>query len=90
MNKGELVSKIAQSAGITKAQATAALEATLDGIQGSLRGGDKVTLIGFGTFSVSSRAERKGKNPKTGEVITIAARKVVNFKPGKEFSESIR
>jgi nucleoid DNA-binding protein len=90
MNKGDIINKIAQSAGITKAQATAALGATLDGIQESLQSGESVTLIGFGTFGVNHRAERNGKNPKTKQPIVIPARKVVSFKAGKALSESVR
>jgi aspartyl-tRNA(Asn)/glutamyl-tRNA(Gln) amidotransferase subunit B len=67
MNKGDLISKIADSANLSKAQATDALNAVLDGITESLKGGDKVTLIGFGTFSVSKREARKGRNPQTGK-----------------------
>jgi DNA-binding protein HU-beta len=89
MNKGELISKIAADANITKAQAGDALNAVLDGIAGALQGGDKVTLIGFGTFSVSKRDARTGRNPKTNEQIEIPAKSVVKFKPGKELSDSV-
>ncbi len=89
MNKGDLISKVAESAGISKAQATQALNTTLDAIGGALKDGDKVTLIGFGTFSVSHRAERKGRNPRTGETITIAGKNLVKFKPGKELADSV-
>jgi len=89
MNKGDLISKVADSANISKAQATDALNAVLDGITDALKGGDKVTLIGFGTFSVSHRKARTGRNPQTGESIQIAAKNIVKFKPGKEISEAV-
>ncbi len=89
MNKGDLINKIAESANLSKAQATDALNAVLDGITESLKGGDKVTLIGFGTFSVSHREARSGRNPQTGETIQIAAKNVVKFKPGKEISDAV-
>lgn len=89
MNKGELINKIADSANLSKAQATDALNALLDGITDSLKSGDKVTLIGFGTFSISHRDARVGRNPQTGESIQIAAKKVVKFKPGKEITDSV-
>lgn len=89
MNKGDLINKIAEGANISKAQASDALNAVLEGIEGALKGGDKVTLIGFGTFSVSRRDARTGRNPQTGESIKIAAKNVVKFKPGKELSDSV-
>ncbi|WP_353482492.1 HU family DNA-binding protein [Haliscomenobacter sp.] len=89
MNKGDLINKIAEGAKITKAQATDALNAVLDSIAAELKGDGKVTLIGFGTFSVSKRDARSGRNPQTGETITIEAKKVVKFKPGKELSDSV-
>lgn len=89
MNKGDLISKIAKDGDLTKAQAAAALSSVLDGIDGALKSGDKVTLIGFGTFSVNRRDARTGRNPQTGKAIKIAAKNVVKFKPGKELSESV-
>ena len=89
MNKGDLINKVAESANVSKAQATDALNAVLNGITDALKGGDKVTLIGFGTFSVSHREARNGRNPQTGETITIAAKNVVKFKPGKEISDAV-
>ncbi len=89
MNKGELINTIAEKANLTKAQAADALNAVIDAVEGSLKGGDKVTLVGFGTFSVSHRAARKGRNPQTGKEIDIAARNVVKFKPGKELSDAV-
>lgn len=89
MNKGELINKIAEDAGLTKTQASAALEAVTDGVTSTLAKGDKLTLVGFGTFSVSHRAARKGRNPQTGKEINIAAKNVVKFKPGKELSSRV-
>lgn len=89
MNKGELINTIAEKANLTKAQAADALNTVIDAIEGSLKGGDKVTLVGFGTFSVTHRAARKGRNPQTGAEINIAARNVVKFKPGKELSDAV-
>lgn len=89
MNKGDLIAKIQADADLTKAQADAALGAVLAGITGALQSGDSVSLIGFGTFSVNNRPARQGKNPRTGEVIQIAAKNVAKFKPGKKLSESL-
>ncbi len=89
MNKGDLINKIADSANLSKAQAGDALNSVLDSIADALKTGDKVTLIGFGTFSVSKREARTGRNPQTGETIQIAAKNVVKFKPGKELSDSV-
>jgi nucleoid DNA-binding protein len=89
MNKGDLINKVAEGAGITKAQASDALNAVIEGISGALKSGEKITLIGFGTFSVSERDERTGRNPQTGASITIPAKKMVKFKPGKELSDSV-
>ena len=82
MNKTELVKKIAEKAEISQAQAKSVLEATLESVKEALQGGDSVQLIGFGTFSVSERAARTGKNPRTGEKIQIAAKKIAKFKSG--------
>jgi len=89
MNKAELVDQISKDAGITKVQAGQALDALTGAITATLKKGDKVTLVGFGTFSVSQRAARNGRNPQTGEVIKIKASKTPKFKAGKEFSEKI-
>ena len=86
MNKAQLISKIAEDAGITNAQAGKALGAVINGVTSTLESGDKLTLVGFGTFSTSERAARKGRNPRTGETLNIAARKVVRFKAGKELA----
>jgi DNA-binding protein HU-beta len=89
MNKGELISAIAEKTEQTQAQSKAMLEAVLSTIKEALAEDDAVQLIGFGTFSVKERAEREGRNPQTGEPLTIAAKKVVSFKPGKEFTECV-
>lgn len=89
MNKAELVAQIAEEAGITKTQANTALDSFVDAVTKTLKKGDKVTLVGFGTFTVSKRQARNGRNPQTGEVIKIKARKVARFKAGKELAEKI-
>jgi DNA-binding protein HU-beta len=89
MNKAELIDQIAKDAGITKTQANEALDAFTGAVVSTLKKGDKVTLVGFGTFSVSQRAARNGRNPQTGEVIKIKASKAPKFKAGKEFSEKM-
>lgn len=86
MTKAELISKIAEDAGLTKATAGVALESFLEGVTKALKAGDKLTLVGFGTFSVSKRAVRKGRNPFTGEEIKIKAKKVAKFKASKDLS----
>jgi DNA-binding protein HU-beta len=86
MNKADLVSKIAEDVGITKVQASAAVESLMEAVTKALKSGKKVTLIGFGTFSVTKRAARKGRNPKTGESIKIKAKKIAKFKAGKELN----
>ncbi len=89
MNKAELIAHIAEEVGITKTQANSALDSFVDAVTKTLKKGDKVTLVGFGTFSVSKRAARNGRNPQTGEVIKIKARKVARFKAGKELSSKL-
>ncbi len=89
MNKGELIDKISADAGITKMQANAAIDSFTGSVIATLKKGDRVTLVGFGTFSVSARAARNGRNPQTGAVIKIKASKVPKFKSGKGFAESI-
>jgi len=86
MNKTELISAIAEKAGLSKVDAKKALEATLCTIACEMKKGEKVVLIGFGTFSVTERAARKGINPQTKAVINIAAKKSAKFKPGAELS----
>lgn len=83
------MASIAENAGLTQSQAEAALSATLDAIQGALKGGDSVSLVGFGTFSANDRPARDGRNPRTGETIKIAAKTVAKFKPGKKLSEAL-
>lgn len=89
MNKAELIAKIADDAGITKTQANSTVDAFVDAVTKTLKKGDKVTLVGFGTFSVAKRAARNGRNPQTGAVIKIKAKKVAKFKAGKELSAKI-
>jgi DNA-binding protein HU-beta len=84
MNKAELIAKIADDAGITKTQSNMAVDSFVEAVTKSLKGGGKVTLVGFGTFSVSKRSARNGRNPQTGAVIKIKAKKVARFKAGKE------
>ena len=86
MNKAELISKVSEDAAITKTQANAALDSFVEAVTKTLKAGGKVTLVGFGTFSVSKRAARNGRNPQTGAVIKIKARKVAKFKAGKELA----
>ena len=90
MNKTELIEKIANSANLSKADAKKALDATVDAIKAALVEGDKVQLIGFGTFSVNERPARDGINPATKEKITIAAKKVAKFKAGAELADAIK
>lgn len=89
MNKAELIDKVAVAAELNKASATRAVEAVLDSIAGTLKGGDQVTLSGFGTFSVSARAARTGRNPRTGESISIPASKNPKFKAGKGLKDAV-
>lgn len=90
MNKAELIESMANKANLTKADAKRALDAFLDSTSGALKKGDKVALVGFGTFSVSRRAARKGRNPQTGAEIDIAAKNVVKFKAGSELAETVK
>ena len=89
MNKTELVKAIAEQANISQAQAKAALEATINAVSEALANGDKVALVGFGTFSVAEKAARTGFNPRTKEAIDIPARKAVKFKAGAELAAKI-
>lgn len=88
MNKGQLVEQIAKGAGISKAAAERALNAFMDAVMDAVSSGDKVTLVGFGTFYVTERKARTGRNPQTGKKIKIPAKKVVKFKAGSKLSES--
>ncbi len=90
MNKSELVEKIAQKADISKERAKQALDATMDSITSSLKKKESVTLPGFGTFDVSKRKAREGRNPATGEKIKIPATKVPKFKPGKGLKDAVK
>ncbi|MCK0714764.1 MULTISPECIES: HU family DNA-binding protein [Chromohalobacter] len=89
MNKSELIEAIAASADIPKAAAGRALDAMVDTVSDSLKKGDSVALVGFGTFSVKERAARTGRNPQTGETIEISAAKVPTFKAGKALKDSV-
>ena len=89
MKKVELVEAVAEATGLTKADATRAIDATFDAIKGALVKGDKVPLVGFGTFAISKRAAREGRNPRTGEKVTIAARKAVTFKAGSALKDAV-
>jgi len=90
MTKAELIDKIATGANLTKADASRSLDAFLHAVQTALKKGQKITLIGFGTFSVAKRKARKGRNPRTGEVIRIPAAKIPKFKAGKTFKEAVK
>ena len=90
MTKAELVTYIAKEAGITKANAEKALDAFIKAVMEALSKGEKVTLVGFGTFYVAERAERRGRNPQTKEEIIIPACKVPKFKPGKLLKEKVK
>ncbi len=89
MSKADLVEKIAKDAGISKAAAEKSVNSFIDGIKSSLKKGQSVTLIGFGTFSVGKRAARTGRNPKTGAVLKIKAKKVARFKPGADLKKVV-
>ena len=89
MNKAELIDKLAKDAAITKTQANEALDSFTKAVADTLKKGGKVTLVGFGTFSVSKRAARNGRNPQTGQIIKIKAKKVAKFKAGKVLSDKL-
>jgi len=89
MNKAELVSKISDDSGISRSQANAALNSFIDTVTKTLKSGNKVTLVGFGTFSVSKRNAHTGRNPQTGATIKIKAKKVARFKAGKELAAKL-
>lgn len=90
MNKTELTNAIAAKAGLTKVDAKKALDATIEAITAALKGGDKVALIGFGTFSVAERKARTGVNPLTKKSIKIEAKKIAKFKAGAELEEAVK
>lgn len=90
MTKAELIDKIASGAGLNKTDASKALDSTLNSIKAALKKGQKVTLVGFGTFSTKKRKARKGRNPRTGQVINIPAAKVPKFTSGKALKDAVR
>ncbi len=89
MNKSDLVDKIAARANISKTSAGEAIDALVEGVTSALKKGERVTLVGFGTFAVSQRKARNGRNPQTGSVIKIAARKVAKFTPGIDLKKVV-
>lgn len=89
MNKGDLIKIVAEDAGISQSQAADAVESVFSSIEKTLKGKDKASFVGFGTFSTSHRKARDGRNPATGATIKIAAKNVVKFKPGKALSASV-
>ncbi len=90
MNKTEFIDAIAKEANVTKVEARKTVDAFVSVVGKTLKKGDKITLVGFGTFSVLSKPARKGRNPRTKEVITIPAKKVAKFKPGSELNELVK
>ena len=90
MNKAEIIASMAEAAGITKAEAGRSLTGFIEGIPDSLQNKENVTLVGFGTFSVTDRAARIGRNPQTGKEMQIAAKTVAKFKVGKKLAEAVR
>jgi DNA-binding protein HU-beta len=90
MNKSELIDSMAEKAGLTKADTKSALEALIESCTEALKKHDKIALIGFGTFSISERAARSGRNPQTGKEIKIEAKKVVKFKAGSDLASSVQ
>ncbi len=90
MNKAQLIDAIASEANLTKADAKKALDAFITSTTGALKQGDRVALVGFGSFAVSSRSARTGRNPKTGSEMKIPAKKVVRFKAGSELADSVK
>ena len=89
MNKNDLIASVADSSGLTKADAGRAVDAVFASIEGALKGGDEVRIVGFGTFSVAHRAATTGRNPRTGETIQIAASKQPKFKAGKGLKDAV-
>lgn len=90
MNKTQLIDAMASEAGITKAEAKKALEAFIGATASTLKEGGRLSLVGFGSFSINERPARTGRNPRTGEAMEIAAKKVVKFKAGSELSDSVQ
>ena len=89
MNKSQLIDAIAEAADLPKASAAKALEAVIDTVSNTLKGGEQVVLVGFGTFSVKDRPARTGRNPQTGQPIEIAAARIPNFKAGKALKDAV-
>jgi DNA-binding protein HU-beta len=89
MNKAELAEAVAKETGLTKVKSGEVIASIVNNITGALKNGEKVSLVGFGTWSTTKRAERKGRNPKTGEEITIAGKNVTKFKAGNELSKKV-
>ncbi len=89
MNKAQLIDAIAGDSGLTKADAKKALDSFINVTSDALKGGDRISLIGFGSFSISERSARTGRNPQTGKEIQISAKKVVKFKAGSELSDAV-
>lgn len=89
MNKGDLINAVSEAAGITKAQAGNAVDAVFNGIEKSLKGGDKAAFVGFGTFSTVNKPAREGRNPSTGKAIKIPAKTSVKFKAGKSLTDAV-
>ena len=89
MKKSELINAIAEQSNLSKADAGRSLDALIKTIETTLKAGDAITLVGFGTFAVKDRPERTGRNPQTGQEITIAAAKVPSFKPGKSLKDAV-
>ena len=90
MNKAELIARMAKDTGLTKADATKAVDALIDNVTKSLKKGEKVTLVGFGTFVAARRRPRAGRNPRTGAPIKIPARRIARFTVGKELKDAVR
>jgi DNA-binding protein HU-beta len=90
MTKDELIEKVASGAGLSKADAARVINATIESITSALKKGQSVTLVGFGTFKISKRKARKGRNPRTGETITIKAAKVPKFTAGKGLKDAVK
>jgi len=89
MNKADLVNVMSESSGISKNEATKALDALLESIVGALKNEEKVTLVNFGTFSVAERSSRTGRNPRTNQEIEIPAKRIAKFKPGKMLADAV-
>ena len=89
MNKADLIDKVAASSGISKVQAASAIDAMVSNVTSALKKGERVALVGFGTFTVSQRRARNGRNPQTGALIKIAARRVAKFTPGVDLKKAV-